>query len=62
MHSTTAKVLRPEWVAAAAEIGNKKAKAFWENRLPEEKRPALDASPSGRAEEWCVIAQCGRRF
>ena len=50
MHSITAKVLRPEWVAAAAEIGNKKAKAFWENRLPEEKRPALDASPSGRDE------------
>ena len=42
---------------AVAEIGNKKAKAFWECRLPEDKRPGVDASPSGigRMSESCLV-------
>ena len=44
-------MLRSEWIVTVAEIGNKKAKAFWEAKLTEKERPSLDASPSGGCEE-----------
>lgn len=48
MHSISAKVLKSEWIVTVAEIGNKKARAFWEKQLPEEKRPSLSDTPSGK--------------
>ena len=38
----------PEWVATAAEIGNKKARAFWESRLPPGKHPSIKDNSNGR--------------
>ena len=46
MHSIAAKVLKSEWIVTVAEIGNKKARAFWEKQLPEDKRPSLSDTPS----------------
>ena len=48
VHSIAAKVLKSEWIVTVAEIGNKKARAFWEKQLPEEKRPSLSDTPSGK--------------
>lgn len=42
------KSILPEWVATAAEIGNKKARAFWENRLPPGKHPSTKDNSNGR--------------
>ena len=41
-----AKVLKSEWVVAVGEIGNLRARRFWENRLQESQRPSLEATPS----------------
>ena len=41
------KPIRCEWVAIAAEIGNRKAKLFWENRLPAGEHPSPDDSSTG---------------
>ena len=48
VHSIAAKVLKSEWIVTVAEIGNKKARAFWEKQLPEEKRPSLSDTPGGK--------------
>ena len=41
-----AKVLKSEWVVAVGEIGNLRARRFWESRLQESQRPSLEATPS----------------
>lgn len=39
-------MLKSEWVVAVAEIGNTRARHFWENRLAESQRPGVDSTPS----------------